>query len=233
MQTPSSRIARFTRGFTMTEMMVALTILGLTMSGVVAFTFQSLNVFAYDSGRLLVNHDMRRFTGDMITDAVYASYFQIYPSFTSRGGTRADGGTGDFLLLVTTQVMSTGTSAGTTMVTKLVGYYRDGDATTPGKVHKVIYDWGDAAHGVVIGAATNTTLTPAVYTMPDLLDAYVPTSAASANPVVIQLAEGLANGNMFYNFKDHSVMIRAQINEEGKMLRRAVNTYNFTVSPRG
>jgi len=210
----------------MAELMVALAVLGLTMSGVVAFTFQALNVFAYDSGRLLVNHDIRKFTGDMITDAVYANYFQIYPSFTNRAAPQADGLTGDFLLLVSTTV----DSGGNTTVETLVGYYRDATTTTAGPVRKFS---ATPSPQPVIGAATNTALNPPVYTMSDLLDAYAPTSASASNGIIIQLAQGLSNGNMFYNFKDHSVMIRGQINEQGQMLRRAVNTYNFTVSPRG
>ena len=214
----------------MTELMVGLGILGLTMTGVVAFTFQAMNVFAYDSGRLLVNHDIRKFTGDMVSDAVYANYFQIYPSFTSRATPQADGTTGDFLLLVSTDVIS---SSGTTTVTRIVGYYRDATGSTPGPVRRVFHDWGGANDGVVLGATTNTAVTPPVYTMADLLDTFAPTSASASNNIVIQLAEGLASNNMFYNFKDHSVMIRSQIDEQGKMVRKAVNTYNFTVSPRG
>jgi len=213
----------------MTELMVGLGILGLTMSGVVAFTFQAMNVFAYDSGRLLVNHDIRKFTGDMVTDAVYANYFQIYPNFTTRATPQADGGTGDFLALVSTDV----TTTGTTIVTKFVGYYRDATTTQSGPVRRVVYDWGDITHGIILGSPTNTSATPPVYTMSDMLNTFAPTSGTTSNPIVIQLADGLASGNMFYNFKDHSVMIRSQIDEQGKMVRKAVNTYNFTVSPRG
>jgi len=210
----------------MTELMVGLGIMGLTMTAVVAFTFQAMNVFAYDSGRLLVNHDIRKFTGDMVTDAVFANYFQIYQDFSTRSVAKADGQTGDFLLLVTTQV----NTSGGTVVTKLVGYYRDATTTTAGPVRKFSATMNPAA---IIGSPTNTSISPPVYTMSDLLDAYAPTTGSGSNGIVIQLAQGLASGNMFYNFKDHSVMIRSQINEQGSMIRRAVNTYNFTVSPRG
>jgi len=226
MQNPSFGSSRSARAFTMTELMVGLGIMGLTMTAVVAFTFQAMNVFAYDSGRLLVNHDIRKFTGDMVTDAVYANYFQIFQDFSTRGVAKADGQTGDFLLLVTTQV----NTSGGTVVSKLVGYYRDATTSTAGPVRKFSATVNPAA---IIGSPTNTTLNPPVYTMSDLLDVYAPTSGSGSNGIVIQLAQGLSSGNMFYNFKDHSIMIRSQINEQGSMLRRAVNTYNFTVSPRG
>lgn len=222
----------------MTEMMVALVVLGLTMAGVVAFTFQGLNVFAYDSGRLLLNHDMRKFTGDMVTDSVYSNYFRIYPNFATRSTTTSgvttdayvrDGQTGDFLVLVFAEVNASSASA-PTLISELIGYYRDPAANGVGPVRKfdVLVN-----PGAVIGAVTNTAANPPVYTMYDLLNAYAPVANAHTNNIVIQLAQGLASGNLFYDFYDRSIMIRGQINEQGNMIRNAVNTYNFTVSPRG
>lgn len=222
----------------MTEMMVALVVLGLTMAGVVAFTYQGLNVFAYDSGRLLLNHDMRKFTGDMVTDAVYSNYFRIYPNFTTRSTTTSgvttdayvrDGQTGDFLVLVFAEVNPSSASA-PTLISELIGYYRDPAANGVGPVRR--FDVL-VSPGAVIGSVTNTAASPPVYTMYDLLNAYEPTSNAHTNSVVIQLAQGLASGNLFYDFYDRSIMIRGQINEQGSLIRNAVNTYNFTVSPRG
>ena len=86
---------------------------------------------------------------------------------------------------------------------------------------------------VAVGSTTNTGVTPAVYTMYDLLNLYQPTSSAHTNPRVIQLAQGLSNGTLFYNFLDRSIMIKGQIQEQGNLVKKAVNTYNFTVSPRG
>jgi hypothetical protein len=71
----------------------------------------------------------------------------------------------------------------------------------------------------------------------------MPTTNQSTNPIVVQLAQALAVGTsntegLFYDFKDRSVMVRGQIIETGSgsatdVNRRAVNTYNFAVSPRG
>jgi hypothetical protein len=73
-----------------------------------------------------------------------------------------------------------------------------------------------------------------------LVGLYAPTSSTSSNPVVIQLAQGLADGTLFYDYRDRSVMVRGQIVDYGNNLnvatnktRAAINTYNFTVSPRG
>jgi hypothetical protein len=228
MHTHPSLASRFIRGFTTTELMISLGVISLTMAGVVAFTYQALNVYAYDSGRLLVNHDMRKFTGDMITDSVYSNYFRIYSDFstTARAACKTDGQTGDFLVLV---FADTNTS-GVTTINRLIGYYRDPDASGVGPVRRFDATVNPAA---IIGSPTNTGASPPVYTMPDLLSVYAPTANAHSNNIVIQLAQGLASGNLFYDFYDRSIMIRGQINEQGSMIRRAVNTYNFTVSPRG
>lgn len=228
-----------TRAFTTVELMIALTVLGLAMAGVVTFTYQALNTYAYDSGRLLVNHDMRKFTGDMATDAVYSNYFRIYPNFTTRSVTVSgvttdaavrDGNSGDFLVLVFTDP-ATEVADAKVEVNELVGYYRDPDPVTNiGPVRKF-----DVAinPSVQIGLVTNTGASPPVYTMYDLLNLYAPTGGTHTNPVVIQLAQGLSNGTLFYDFKDKSIMVKAQIQEQGNLVRKAVNTYNFTVSPRG
>jgi len=241
MQTQRPCSSSRTRGFTMTELMIAFTILGLTMAGVVTFTYQALNTYSYDSGRLLVNHDMRKFTGDMATDAVYSNYFRIYPNFTHRTDTVAgvttdaavrDGQSGDFLVLVFTDP-ATETANGQITVNRLVGYYRDPDATTNmGPVRR--FDTGSQINpAVIIGTTTNTGASPPVYTMYDLLNVYALTTHAHTNTQVIQLAQGLSNGTLFYDFYDRSIMIKAQVQEQGNLVKKAVNTYNFTVSPRG
>jgi len=223
-------------GFSMLEMVVALVVLGLVMASVVEFTYQGLNVYSYDSGRLLVNHDIRKFTGDMVTDAVYANYFRIYPDFSTRSTTTSgttsdayvrDGQTGDFLVLV---YADTSASSGLTTISRLVGYYRDATTTTSGPVRKFDVTVSPAAE---IGTTTNTGASPPIYTMYDLLNAYIPTTTIHTNSIVLQLASGLASGNLFYDFYDRSVMVRGQITESGSLVRNAVNTYNFTVSPRG
>ena len=55
----------------------------------------------------------------------------------------------------------------------------------------------------------------------------------SESSEVIELSAGIASGKLFYNFYDRSVMVKGEIIHEGNAFRRASNTYNFTVSPRG
>jgi ABC-type cobalt transport system substrate-binding protein len=201
-------------------------LMGLVTVGLLRFTIQALNIYYYDGGRLMVNKDIRTFTSDLATDAVASNYFRIYPDFQTRTTPVTDGNSGEFLVLVFTD---TNTSTGATIITQLVGYYRDPvnptDPTSLGPVRKFDTGLPGTAHAIATADQTKD--------LPTLLTSYAPTSAAHSNPVVIQLAQGLADGNLFYDYYDRSVMIRGQIVEHGNQTRNAVNTYNFTVSPRG
>jgi len=215
------------RGFTLVEILVAMTILGVVSIGVIRFTIHALNIFHYDTGRIKVNKDIRSFTQELTTTAVFSNYFRIYPNFTTRsvttGGVTSDasvndGQSGDFLLLV---FSDTDVATGKNTLSRLVGYYRDPTvAGGTGPVRK--FD-------VTLKAGVDPAATP----LYQVLNTYVPASTAHTNGIVLELAQGLSDGTLFHNFYDRSVMVRGQIIEQGDQLRRAVNTYNFTVSPRG
>jgi prepilin-type N-terminal cleavage/methylation domain-containing protein len=230
------------RGFTLVEIMVSVTIVGFVVMGTVALLAQTLRTYFYDSARIRINRDIRTFTQDMDTDAAYSNYFVILPNFSTRtknGGANdailADGESGDFLLLVST---TTDVTTGTSYITQFIGYYRDATGTAAGPVRKFKVAIPN------VNPATQGTAPIAT-----LLNTYMPTANQSTNSIVIQLADGLAVGvdpttgattnGLFYDFFDHSAMVRGQIiesssgNPNDTTNRRAVNTYNFTVSPRG
>ncbi|HVU23337.1 MAG TPA: prepilin-type N-terminal cleavage/methylation domain-containing protein [Opitutus sp.] len=235
-----SRSALRHAGFSMIETLVAVAIIGLTMTGVVVFMHQALKMYYLDRGRTMVNRDMRAFTGKLDSDAVTSNYFRIYTTFTNRltntgaDAAVADGQVGDFVVFVYTEPDAT--SAGVDRVTRLVGYYREiTDATNnTGPVHRFDVDTttrdptGVDTRGTTLAAIINT---------------YV-TGSASYYPVVTQLAQGLATNAtgstptpaLFYNWVNRSVMINAQVSEylsERGTSSQTGSTYNFTVSPRG
>lgn len=234
-------------GFTLVETLIAMGIMLLALGGIVLFLDQELRVYYYDSNRLSVNHDIRKFTQDLARDVDSASYFMIFPDYSTRisgtkDGNLANGGSGDFLLLVSNaycvldasgnpSVNGTayaGLTVGTNYIYRMVAYYRDttGSTTTPptGPVRRVQYDFATPADPT---AAANQ---PAPIST--LLNSFLPTSAQSSNPIVVQLAQGLAAGTLFYNYGQVAALVRAQIQENGN-LKNAVNTYTFTVAPRG
>jgi hypothetical protein len=201
-------------------MLVAVGLMGLVTVGVLSFVFQTMRIYAYDGGRLMVNRDMRSFTNTLANDAVASNYFRIYPDFQTRTAFVTDGTSGDFLVLAFTD---SNNATGAYYITQLVGYYRDpADPTNPSSLGPV------RRFSTMIATADQSK------DLPTLVAQYVPTSTTANNPVVIQLAQGLSDGSLFYDYRDRSIMVRGQIVDYGaRGGRAAVNTYNFTVSPRG
>lgn len=224
------------KGFTLVEVLVGTGLIALVTIGVLSLSREATIMYMYDQGRIAVNRDIRKLTQQMTRDAVYANFFRVYSSFTSRSnngsynGTAdaplADGLSGDMLVLFSVEV---NLSNGKQMITKIVAYYRDAPAptvvngatvSTPGPVRR---------REVTLSPSIDPTAT----TMISLLNTHIPVSSQSTNPTVIQLAQGLANGTLFYNFYNRSIIVRGQIQEQGSLYQKAVSTYNFTVSPRG
>lgn len=228
---------RRVRGFTLVEILMATTIMGLATLGIVAFMRHGLKLYYMDRARTMVNRDIRSFTAMVDTDAVTANYFCIYTNYDTRTDASGnddpcvDGEMGEFLVLVYTDPAQTG--QGISMIKRIVGYYRQiTDATNNiGPVRRFDTDtpgWPNPipAAGVDIKSAP----------MPTILSTYVKGNA-SAYPIVTQLARGITNNTpLFYNRMNRSVMITTQIAEsltERGTTSQTGNTYNFTVSPRG
>ena len=208
---------------TLVEIMVVTGISMLVVGGLLLFFIRSLTVYHYDSGKLLVNRDMRQFTSEMADNATYANYFIVYPSFTARtntvGSITSDqkvysGQSGDMLVLVFLDI------ADSSKISRVVGYYRDPDENA----------------GEAPVRKFDRTLSPSVST--SIVSSLLPaTSTAQTNEEVIELSKNVGTQQLFYNFYDRSVMVKCEIIHRtgiGKNRHeRATNTYNFTVSPRG
>lgn len=216
--------------FTLLEISISCSLFSVVTAGATSFFLQSLNNYHYDAGKLMVNRDIRTFTSEMADNAAYANYFMIFPSFAERIATHEvgdsgsgittvtsdasvnDGRSGDFLVLVYKD------PADNDKIAKLVGYYRSpadpDDVDSEGPVRRF-----------------ETTFSPSVSgqaweLLPD-------SDTATEHPELLELSQGLADGKLFYNFRDRSVMVKGKIIHRGNLARRATNTYNFTVSPRG
>ena len=222
---------RASSGFTLVEVLVTTALLGLLGVGVFAMFMQSLNLYHFDAAKLRVNRDIRTFTSEMTDNATYANYYMVFPDFETRSSSETyedaegdqqsrtidasvnHGESGDMLVLVYTDVDAP------SKINRLVGYYRDADdEDTEGPVR---------TFDITISPSSSApiwTLLPGVGTRSDW-------------PEVIEISKGLANGKLFYNFRDRSVMVKGQIIHRGGIgktrYERATNTYNFTVSPRG
>jgi prepilin-type N-terminal cleavage/methylation domain-containing protein len=210
------------KAFSLIEVMIVASISGLVLAGLMGFFIQGLNVYHFDSAKLMVNRDIRKFTSEMTDNATYSNYFMIFNSFSERSALDIngnavdtavdDGKSGDMLVLVFKDPEDD------SKVNRVIGYYRDAVGEEEGPVRK--FD-------LKINPSSST---PVFQLLPA-------TSTMSTNPEVIELAKGLSENRLFYNLFGRSVIVKGQIIHRGGLkgtrYERATNTYNFTIHPRG
>jgi len=108
------------RGYTLTEIMIVVTIFGLVMAGVIPFFLMNLKSQFAGEQKLLINGDIRKVTNQMVENAREANSFVIYQAFCAQNrwdgvaetrdadGTGAvnffdrmqNGASGDFVVLI-------------------------------------------------------------------------------------------------------------------------------------
>lgn len=81
------------RGMTLVELMIAMSIATIVLAVGLRFVIQTLKSYQYETGKLMINRDIRKFTQQMIDDGTYANGFMIFDqaSNLSRGGYTAVG----------------------------------------------------------------------------------------------------------------------------------------------
>jgi len=215
-----------TRGFSLVELLVATTILALSVTAILGLFVNLMKSYKYNTFRLSINRDVRTFTNELTDTATYANYYVILADFVTRttGATGSevlasmgDGESGDCVLLVFKDLTDD------TKIARVVGYYHDPDSTGFGPIRKF-----DLSFSPSSSATSLWTLLPdptTLHTNPDIISAGTVGKATGTS----------TSGRLFYNFFNRSVMIKGQINyvSTDGLTRRAVSTYNFTVSPRG
>lgn len=66
------------RGMTLVEILIAASLGLIVITTGLRFVIQTLKSYQYETGKLLVNRDIRQFTAQMIDDATYANSFMIF-----------------------------------------------------------------------------------------------------------------------------------------------------------
>lgn len=245
-------------GFTLVEILIATSIFAIVTVGLTRLMIQLLSIYHYDTGKILVNRDIRKFTMEMTENATYANYFKIFPSYTSisrtvdtyvnvadpeAGFTTAaaanyvpEGQSGDCLVLVYKD------PADDRIVSRLIIYYRVGGTPSP-----------TPAAGIKVfnrGALRKLEITP--NSMLPILQLIPEIPNPTANPIVLQSVgvqsptlvqvpgsnpATFQSWGLFYNFFDQSVILKGELIQTGAQINTknvsATNTYNFTISPRG
>ena len=220
--------------FTLVEVMIATSLMVMIGAVILRTLMQVLNTYTYDTAKILINHDIRRFTAEMTENATYANYFRIFPAYNNlnrtvetlinpsdpdQGYTTAladtsvgDGLTGDCLALVYKDL------ADDTKISRIICYFRSVDSTGTGPVRK--FDL----------PITPSSSLPVWQLIPEINDPNI-------YPIVVELSRDIGTQRLFYNFQDRAIIVNGQIVQRGGAVNsihfNATNTYNFTVSPRG
>ncbi len=66
------------RGMTLVEILIASTIGLIALTVALRFVVQILKSYQYETGKIMVNRDIRKFTAQMVDDATYANSFMIF-----------------------------------------------------------------------------------------------------------------------------------------------------------
>lgn len=206
-------------GLSLPEVIVGLLVSSLVMMGVMStFVFTSKGLFVSEQ-RININEDIRELTSEMTRAARQANTFVLYKSFaTGDRDTTADrlhhAESGDLIVFVFLD--TTTTVSGKYPKTRLVGYFRSpdnpSDLNSTGPVRRFDVSFSPAS------SAGLESLIPAA-------------STASSQREIVQISRGLANGRLFYNYRDRSTVVNGQI-YHGNKAKEVTDTYNFTVSPR-
>ncbi|MGB0416420.1 MAG: PilW family protein [Coraliomargarita sp.] len=207
------------QGLTLPEMMVSLGIMAFVVGGMYSFYMTFYRLGFVNENKNLINADIREVTGELMNAGRQSNYFVLYesPKYADRdqqGDRLTDGNSGDLLVFVYTDQPDG--VYNTSMVSRIVGYYRSSDefnedGLAPVRTFELQFDPASAA--------------PLEELLPANLDLLVSRKE-------VDLAKGLSDGRLFHNFWGRSVMVNAQI-YHGNEAKRITETYNFTISPRG
>jgi type II secretory pathway pseudopilin PulG len=213
-------------GFTLIETLIATTVMGLACTAILGLFVNMMKSYKYNAFRLSINRDVRTFTNELSDTATYANYFVILADFNTRTtgavgsevlASMGDGESGDCLLLLFKD------SSDDSKITRMIGYYHDPDTDGFGPIRK--FDTTFSPSSSVTNIWTLMPATSTLHTNDDIISAGIVGKATGTS----------TSGKLFYNFNARSVMVKGQINyiSNDGLTRRAVSTYNFTVSPRG
>ena len=218
------------RGFTLAEIMVALFILIAVSGMVLTFLLHLLQSAYITESRNLINKDMRTMTQSINDDARAVNRFFVYRSSNPEDRKSpihrlSSGESGDMLVLVQFNRRPLAEIAGNSPAMRVVIYHRvvTDEERNSGPVMRIVREFPDGNDDA----------------LETILDGIL---AQNQGQQVVEISRGLADGRLFHNFRERSVMINAQLihgrgreyGEAGSTpVRRITETYNFTVSPRG
>lgn len=233
---PSNSLISSRSGFTLVEMMIAMSIMAVVTAGFCQLNLGAGRTLFDSSGKLQINTDIRQFSGELSASGRTARAFYLYPQFPTSAllvaNRRAAGQSGDFVVFMTTEPEPIDTATPNKIqeffVTKLVAYARvPNGAEREGPVIRYERTYPHDPDTGVFGPRTSASN----FSVEALIGAMLIDGSTSEREV-LQLSRGLADERLFFNYRENAIIVNGEI-VHGNNSRRVTNTYNFTVSPRG
>lgn len=216
----------------MAEVIVSTLVLSFITLGVFMFTRDIGLISFVNTAKMNINADFRDLTNELMDNGRDATLGFVYESFYDEdlrtpptGKTGAsyrlrDDESGDFLLLVFYGQDTTPADTVAPPIERIVGYYRAVDTDEelgPVRRFDITYD------PPMEGSASDPLEVEEL--IPDISD-------SEDHDTVVELARGLADQRLFFNYRNRSILVNGQI-YHGNDAKRVTDTYNFTITPRG
>ncbi|MCH8475320.1 MAG: prepilin-type N-terminal cleavage/methylation domain-containing protein [Opitutales bacterium] len=229
------------KGFTLAEILIASAILSFFALGFAQITLL-VQRMAFDSqGKIEVTENIRKFTSHISRDARPARVMLVYqgmpsvPADLNTSERLADGQTGDLAVFVHAIPQPINeVNPGEPQqfyLSRVIAYARIPGSEGQGPVvrfERRLIEANtllvDIDPGETLSIADNQTINQILAEM--LID------GQAQRREVVELSRGLANGRLFYFFRDSALVINGEI-VQGNRVRRVTNTYNFTVNRQG
>jgi prepilin-type N-terminal cleavage/methylation domain-containing protein len=216
------------RGFTIVEILFAMTVFLLVLAGALPMYVQSSKSIYIADSKLDVNNEIRKLNNHIIGEAREADAFILYDNFDKTWidgslvdfrnsscagkGRLRDGEKGKFLLLLFFGVDDKPYDSIPAPVDHMIGMYLDTDGSETVGPLKIF---------------TKDNIDDKI-----TLEENIPLfSSRSDHEILIEEMTGLMDGDVFYNFGGRSVMINGKIARKNGAIK-GTNTYNFTITPR-
>lgn len=220
-------------GFTLVEVLIAMSIGIMVMGFVLVFFIDSLRLSLGITNNLDIETSIRKITNELSQDARNANSFVIYKTFFDDGHElsgsfrnpsgenlsssyrRQAGESGSFCVFVYNGEDETPLDLVGAPTERLVGYYlNNSDESEAVEIMKFDID-----------IASSRQFDSVEDLIPDPSD-------SEDHTVLVESANGLISGDLFFNLLGRSVIINSEIIYDLPS-RTSGGTYNFTVSPRG
>lgn len=222
-------------GFTLVEVMIALTIMVSVLAMASSFLMESTLINFRSTAKNNINRELRNTINRMAIEAKQSNFFLIYESAEdteryNRDDRRRPNESGDALLLVfksgypDMEALGMDPLRDPRPITRMVLYYRDANTVIDGASVGPVMRWEKDF------SADPITERQDIREVERLLPLFEQLRKESTQ--IMAFSEGLVNNRLFYNFQNRTIMINGRI-IHGNQAKWVTDTYNFSISPRG